>query len=372
MNFSWFETLLLLGIFQGCISSVLLWRSPNNTRSNKYLAFALLSFSAVAFKMLLNSSGVLSQPPWSFFPIATELACPALIYLYAVSLLQPRKKFRAASWWHLLPFFLLQSYAVFIWISVLPENSKESQQAIAAQLGYQPIKQLEDWLLVIMAVAYLTIGFRKLSHYRSNMHNYSADLSLPTLHWLAQILVLITLLITLLVTNMVVDRLFQLESWSILHWKMYFLFMALVIYTLGFKGYQQQQIPPQVASFVEPASREKLPQDKAEQLALAFEKEVLAKQRFLEPTLSIQSLAKSLDVNQSNLSYSINQHFKMSFRDYINQQRVTEVKKRLQQPDSTSSILAIALDCGFNSEASFYRAFKKHTGLTPKQFLAQQ
>jgi methylphosphotriester-DNA--protein-cysteine methyltransferase len=45
----------------------------------------------------------------------------------------------------------------------------------------------------------------------------------------------------------------------------------------------------------------------------------------------------------------------MSFRNLINNYRVEEVKKRLGDPPSHLSVLGMALDCGFNSKASFYR-----------------
>lgn len=45
-------------------------------------------------------------------------------------------------------------------------------------------------------------------------------------------------------------------------------------------------------------------------------------------------------------------------------------KKRLLNNNLNNlSFLGLAKDCGFNSEASFYRIFKKTVGLTPKQYL---
>lgn len=69
------------------------------------------------------------------------------------------------------------------------------------------------------------------------------------------------------------------------------------------------------------------------------------------------------------VSYTISQSFGKSFRDLINEHRMEEVKQKLGDPAlSHLSILGIALDSGFNSEASFYRIFKKHTNQSPKAY----
>ncbi len=59
-----------------------------------------------------------------------------------------------------------------------------------------------------------------------------------------------------------------------------------------------------------------------------------------------------------------------TFSEFLNEYRVNEVKEKLKTEDrSLQTILAIALDSGFNSKASFNRVFKKHTGLTPSEYV---
>ena len=93
---------------------------------------------------------------------------------------------------------------------------------------------------------------------------------------------------------------------------------------------------------------------------------------FLNPTLNIQELSRKLSLSQQEVSQVINANFHKKFRDLINECRVEEVKKKLHSKDiAYMSILGIALECGFNSEATFYRIFKKNTGLSPKEYRQQ-
>ena len=94
---------------------------------------------------------------------------------------------------------------------------------------------------------------------------------------------------------------------------------------------------------------------------------------FLNPTINLQQVSNLLGVSQRNLSHIINNSFNKTFRDLINDHRISEVKLKLIDKDfEHMSILGIALECGFNSEASFYRIFKKKTGLSPKEFIQRK
>ena len=48
----------------------------------------------------------------------------------------------------------------------------------------------------------------------------------------------------------------------------------------------------------------------------------------------------------------------------------TASKRLLLDMGSRRSVLDVGLEAGFGASATFYRAFKKHTGMTPTDFLA--
>jgi len=91
---------------------------------------------------------------------------------------------------------------------------------------------------------------------------------------------------------------------------------------------------------------------------------------FQNPELNITDVAKKLQTNVAVISKAINQGFQMNFNDFINNYRIEAVKVKFANGEhKQSTLLGIAFDCGFNSKATFNRAFKKSTGISPKEFL---
>ena len=90
---------------------------------------------------------------------------------------------------------------------------------------------------------------------------------------------------------------------------------------------------------------------------------------FLDSQLTLSVLARQIGVNTTVLSYVINSGFEVNFNDFVNRYRIAEVKSRLDDGAAEKdNLLGIALDAGFNSKATFNRAFKKFTGVSPKEF----
>ncbi|HEU4497486.1 MAG TPA: AraC family transcriptional regulator [Flavobacterium sp.] len=89
---------------------------------------------------------------------------------------------------------------------------------------------------------------------------------------------------------------------------------------------------------------------------------------YLNPSLSQNDVAAHLGISSSYLSQVIN-NSNIKFNDYLNAVRIEKAKRMLSDETfSNYTITAIGLESGFNSNASFYRAFKKHTDLSPKDY----
>jgi len=82
--------------------------------------------------------------------------------------------------------------------------------------------------------------------------------------------------------------------------------------------------------------------------------------------LRIIDLSKSLNTNRTYVSRLINQYYGKNFSELINHFRFEEAKRMLLMSEySFLGIAEIASRAGFPSESSFYRVFKKETGMAP-------
>ncbi|MFT5671383.1 MAG: AraC-like DNA-binding protein [Glaciecola sp.] len=370
MTFSLFELLLIIGLTQGAVASVLLATSSKNKVSNRILALGVFSFCLFSTKMLFNSLGWSDTPQLRYIPIGIQLAIAPFIYFYLLSVTAPKFTLTKNTIYHFIPFFFMQIFACALYVKTFGMQSIAQQDVTVEHLLYGPIKLIEDYLTLLSIVYYLFKGFIALKQYRENIYSNASDTAYPSFNWLLVIFVLSAVLGLFLLLNMLAELVFNLSATTFLHWQIYFVYMSLLIYCLGLIAYKQPHF--QVQQVLQKAiikDPEKLQQDQLNGIISAFENELHNNKAYLNPTLSAIDVATVINVNQSALSFAINKHYQKSFRDVINELRISEVKTKLKHnAENGQSILSIALECGFNSEASFYRIFKKQAGLAPKAY----
>lgn len=109
-----------------------------------------------------------------------------------------------------------------------------------------------------------------------------------------------------------------------------------------------------------------LAKDLAAKLERLMEQETL----YLHNDLRLDDLAERLGISRNQVSQVINEHFNRSFFDYINQYRVRAAQELLMETEAGETPIAqIAFDAGFNTRASFYKAFRKFSSQPPSAFM---
>ena len=93
---------------------------------------------------------------------------------------------------------------------------------------------------------------------------------------------------------------------------------------------------------------------------------------YINPSLTLQSLATMLELKPAQLSQIINECYRKNFFDFINTYRLQHfIKLALLEEHQHKTLLGIALEAGFNSKSTFNRAFKKEYKVTPTIYLKQ-
>ncbi len=379
-QFSLFDLLMLIGITQGVVMSVLLFRSKNNKRSNPFLATAVLAFCWVNTKTLLHTLDLWDTGFFRYFPNGADVVIAPLLYFYFSSLVDAKFRFSRKHILHFIPFILLQGYFCFIYFSLIGTSDFAEKDRIANSLYFNFAKEIENYAALTSIAVYLFLSLRKFKLYKEWLNNVTSDSTFPDFKWLKNLMILSILIGVFLCFNYGVDLLFGWRRTTDLHWSTFSLFASFSVYYLGFVGYQQPNYELGVQEDISVVSLQEnkqsikitVPTQKSTEIARAIRYALEVDKVFLHPTLNIQELSRKLTLPQQEVSQVINAHFHKKFRDLINEYRVEEVKKKLHSEDMAyMSILGIALECGFNSEATFYRIFKKNTGLSPKEYRQQ-
>lgn len=115
--------------------------------------------------------------------------------------------------------------------------------------------------------------------------------------------------------------------------------------------------------------RKVISDDEIQILKIKLAKLMEKKKPYLDPDLTLISLAKLVNLTPHKLSYLINAGFNENFFWFVNRYRVKRVKELLVDKNYNNlSILGIAYESGFNSKTSFNTTFKKITSQTPSEF----
>ncbi|MCG7752781.1 helix-turn-helix domain-containing protein [Flavihumibacter cheonanensis] len=403
-NFSNYSSLLLLFFVHFIVFSVLLlFRSKASGQASSFWLGVFLFFSALYIApWMLGFAGWYSRQPYRdfllYFPTQHLFLLGPVLMFYVKSLLDPGFRLRKKDRWHFLPGLLwcLISLGIFIVDKVITRDYTILQEELDPD--FLAVYQIPGYLSLLY---YFILSYAYHRRYQQILFlviSNAADYRFP---WIRNFLVAFTvILISWLVLagfGLFYETRFTNSWW-------YFMAFSLSVYYISIAGlinsYQPSpmfrfwrkaadyyvQFLPDRSRLIDPgAFQAELPTSETDPLSekgssqlpeqyiqwkIQLEKLLIEKEWWLDPTLSLPQLAAALQTNTPALSRFINQVYGRNFNDLINQYRVQAFIEKLKAGEhNQQTLLALAIDCGFNSKNTFNRAFKKETGKTPSQFL---
>jgi len=91
---------------------------------------------------------------------------------------------------------------------------------------------------------------------------------------------------------------------------------------------------------------------------------------YRRPELSLSILANEINTTTNKLSWVLNNIYKKNFYELVNEYRVEDFSQKINQNKHKEfTLIAIAVEVGFNSKSTFYKAFKEITKMTPSEYI---
>lgn len=393
-QFGFYSSLLLITFSQGIIYSILLLKKAILTegKSNYWLSFFIFLCCLYIAPWMLGFAGWYDNQPYRdilfYVPFQHLLLIGPVIYFYTQSLLNPSFRLTRKNFLHFIPGITYLIYILGLWIydKFIFKGYFFYKDGMDKDFesGYQNIG-------LVSLMIYFIVSIRYYNLYRKLMYQVLSYADTVLFKWIKTYLYAFLIMLSLpLVLDIISSFYPEIDSYTGTWW--FFLFFSIIMYYIALTGYSNPivtKIPFEISIFPnQPALL--LQSNQNEEVIIDIKQETFTEKEspettiwknkietlieseklYQNPELTLTDLAKKLETNASVISKTINQGFGMNFNDFINLYRIDAVKKAFEAGDhKKSTLLGIAFDCGFNSKATFNRAFKKNTGLSPKEFI---
>jgi AraC-like DNA-binding protein len=395
-SFGFYSSVLLISFTQGMIYSVLILAKAIKTqdKSNYLLSFFIFLCCLYIAPWMLGFAGWYDNQPYRdilfYTPFQHLFFVGPIIFFYTQSLLNPSFKFLKKEALHLIPGFIYLLYIIAIWIY---------DKFIFGDYYFYKNgmdKDFDDWyqkLGIVSMIVYFILSIQYYNVYKKLMFQVVSYADTILFKWIKTYLIAFLVMLLLPIFFDIIGVFYpEIKSYQGSWW--FFLFFSIVMYYIAITGYSNPinaTIPFKMSFFdknsilllnenqtnetensidIQYETVEDSNSPEIEHWKKKIETLIQEEKWYQNSELTLLDLAKKLGTNVSVISKTINQGFQMNFNDCINSYRIKAVKNSLAGGEhKNSTLLGIAFDSGFNSKATFNRAFKKNTGKTPKEYI---
>ena len=378
------SSVLLIVFFHAIVFSSLLLKQgiKESKTASKWLAAFLFLGGLYICPFMLGYAGwysIKSYREFLFFvPFQQLFLIGPVFFFYIKSLLNSTFELRSKDLVHFLPAaaYLIYSLIVFI-----------GDKLIFSEFYFYADgrdKDLDFWYQMAGLISMLYYLYRSLQYYLNYRKVSLQEVSFAdeiAFKWIKHFTIAFGLILVLRVLFFILNP--EWGQFGSKYWY-YLCFSALLLY-IAITGYSNTlkttlKLGSSVLDNFAPSENDQSPEtknDPEDSLALQEWKDKITQlfetdNTYKNPNLTLSDIANLLNTNRNIISKVINQEFDMNFNDFVNKKRAEAVILMLQNGEhSNNTLLSIALDCGFNSKTTFNRAFKKHTSLTPKQYISK-
>ena len=368
------ETILNVGIILSFFLGILLF-----TKKHKMLSDKILAFWLIVIGIHLLGYSIYYQGYWEQYPHLIGITIPfpffygPLLYLYVLYSLKTQKQLAKIDYLHFAPILLSYLFLIPFYFYSAEQKTKVVEGLVD---DYDLFSKLLLVGFILSGFSYVFLAYRKLLQRKKIIDANFSNHENINLNWLRYAILSIGSVVLVLAILTILREVLEIQFSFNPDLIFYSIIVGYVVY-VGFSGIKQQGVfsdnikNEKELVPIKEENKYKKSGLKAD-LAKAKHNELLAimtsEKPFLNPKLSLNELAQKLSISSNHLSQIINQYEQVNFHDFVNKYRVNEFIEKAKS-NSMHSLLAIALDSGFNSKSSFNNVFKKIKKTTPSQYI---
>lgn len=360
---TFFNLFLIVSAIHGFAFNVFLFRQKNERANGMFflnLMILMIALNNLQSWLLTKNFYFLKyiQIPWHF------LIAP-FFYTFLIRYLKIQDRFIDILK-VIFPIFITAIAIQVVWLSFFEENYSPLQSYFL----YERYTAFEDVISFISSLSIFIYCFRII---KFKPHLFKDLLTYDNLNWLNNFIILASTSYVLWALALSVRFYFNFENFIAFYYPLRVI-TTILIYWLGYELLSTlRQVRERKSIRKSTTKTEKVKTKNISEKFLQVEEYIIHNRKFLNPLLSLDSLAKELQISTSQLSKIVNDHTTQNFNSLINKYRIEFSKKLLLDSNYEHyTITSIALESGFNSKSTFYNAFKRETGLTPTQFKDNQ
>ena len=363
MKFDFISILIFTGFIQGIfIGTIHLIKGGTNRKANKYLGWLLIISSITILHFLFFRAGIYKAYPHAhkiFYPLLFLIG--PFFYLYVKQLIKPKENISLKSFLHFIP-------SLVVLILLVPYYIQSANNKLELINNYENNKFLPlDFILgtgqIIQLIIYLILSKISVTKYYKSLkeqHSSTVGINLFLINYviwgMASIFVLIFISSMLQSVGLLLFSDFNIYTP---------IFFTVIIYVMGYillGKSQTAEIDDNIVKY----KGSKLTEKEAEKYLNCLTKYMREKKPYLKNDLTILDLAELTNIPPRYLSQIINTKLSLNFYEFVNKYRIEECIKLFKEESAENyTILALALESGFQSKTAFNTAFKKFTGKTP-------
>ncbi|KAB2807385.1 AraC family transcriptional regulator [Phaeocystidibacter luteus] len=325
-----------------------------------------------------------------FVPFMQVFLIGPVVFFYTKALLNHQFKLQKSDRLHFIPAVLYGLYSLIVFVTDVFVMDDYYFYADGRD------KDLADWYQVtglLSMIAYLILSLRHYSVYKTRINEEVSYADSILFKWVRNFMLAFLCLLVLRILFFIFNPdwgQFGSQFWYYFAFSLVFTYVAIAGYSnvvqfitmseSGIRVYNvfHDEISPAAdietgaanASNIDQPTKIDSARNDLDTLKEQLSNEMKESKLYQNPRLTLTDVAESLNTTTKSVSEVVNQGFGMNFNDYVNAYRVEAVKAKLEaQEHLNHTLLGIAIDCGFNSKATFNRAFKKHCGISPMEFL---